>query len=85
MSVGLRESMRSDWIGRIICDNCHLANKAMNIEVLIFLDIVSKIVVQILYDMQLKQILANGKKGALNVGFLFYHRFELAPSDGISP
>ncbi|KAK5769936.1 hypothetical protein PVK06_049857 [Gossypium arboreum] len=35
------------------------------------------------YDMQLKQVLANGKKGALNVGavLILPEGFELAPPD----
>ncbi|KAK5841366.1 hypothetical protein PVK06_010276 [Gossypium arboreum] len=39
------------------------------------------------YDMQLKQVLANGKKGALNVGavLILPEGFELAPPDRISP
>ncbi|RZC82192.1 hypothetical protein C5167_044979 [Papaver somniferum] len=46
--------------GRIVCANCHLANKP---------------------------VLANGKKGALNVGavLILPEGFELAPSDRISP
>ncbi len=37
--------------------------------------------------MQLKQVLANGKKGALNVGavLILPEGFELAPPDRISP
>ncbi|GMI77372.1 photosynthetic electron transfer A [Hibiscus trionum] len=39
------------------------------------------------YDMQLKQVLANGKKGALNVGavLILPEGFELDPPDRISP
>ncbi|XP_021985149.1 cytochrome f [Helianthus annuus] len=39
------------------------------------------------YDTQLKQVLANGKKGGLNVGavLIFPEGFELAPPDRISP
>jgi apocytochrome f len=39
------------------------------------------------YDMQLKQVLANGKKKVLNVGavFILPEGFELAPTDRISP
>ncbi|TYG40295.1 hypothetical protein ES288_D12G081600v1 [Gossypium darwinii] len=50
-------------------------------------DTVFEAVVRILYDMQLKQVLANGKKGALNVGavLILPERFELAPPDRISP
>ncbi|KAI3885815.1 hypothetical protein MKX03_009029 [Papaver bracteatum] len=63
--------------GRIVCANCHLANKPVDIEVpqAILPDTVFEAVVRIPYDMQLKQVLANGKKGG----------FELAPSDRISP
>ena len=37
------------------------------------------------YDMQVKQVLANGKKGGLNVGavLILPERFELAPPDRI--
>ncbi|KAH1115154.1 hypothetical protein J1N35_008532 [Gossypium stocksii] len=69
--------------------NCHLANKPVDIEVpqMILPDIVFEEVIRIPYDMQLKQVLANGKKGALNVGIVLILReeFELAPPDCISP
>uniref|UniRef100_K4BZL1 Cytochrome f n=1 Tax=Solanum lycopersicum TaxID=4081 RepID=K4BZL1_SOLLC len=44
-------------------------------------------VVRIPYDMQLKQVLANGKKGGLNIGavLILPEGFELAPPDHISP
>ncbi|XP_026382583.1 uncharacterized protein LOC113277802 [Papaver somniferum] len=75
--------------GHIVCANCHLANKPMDIEVpqVILPDTVFEAVVRIPYDMQLKQVLANGKKGALNVGdvLILPEGFELAPSDRISP
>ncbi|CAH2035547.1 unnamed protein product, partial [Thlaspi arvense] len=56
--------------GRIVCANCHLASKPVDIEVpqAVLPDTVFEAVVKIPYDMQLKQVLANGKKGALNVG-----------------
>ncbi|CAN6454659.1 unnamed protein product [Victoria cruziana] len=62
--------------GRIVCANCHLANKPVDIEVpqAALPDTVFEAVVRIPYDMQLKQVLANGKKGG----------FELAPPDRIS-
>ncbi|MBA0606567.1 hypothetical protein Godav_019018 [Gossypium davidsonii] len=39
------------------------------------------------YDMQLKQVLANGKQWALNVGVVLIlpKEFELTPFDQISP
>ncbi|KAG2281520.1 hypothetical protein Bca52824_052740 [Brassica carinata] len=56
--------------GRIVCANCHLASKPVDIEVpqAVLPDTVFEAVVKIPYDMQLKQVLANGKKGVLNVG-----------------
>lgn len=69
--------------GRIVCANCHLANKPVDIEVpqAVLPDTVFEAVVRIPYDMQLKQVLANGKKGALNVGavLILPEGFELAP------
>lgn len=58
--------------GRIICANCHLANKPVDIEVpqAVLPDTVFEAVVRIPYDMQLKQVLANGKKGAVIVRFV---------------
>ncbi|RYR60726.1 hypothetical protein Ahy_A04g017782 [Arachis hypogaea] len=70
-------------IGRIVCANCHLANKYVDIEVpqTVLLDTVFKAVVRNSYDMQIKQILANGKKGTLNVGavLIVLKGFKLAP------
>ena len=61
----------------------------MDIEVpqAVLPDTVKKAVVRIPYDMQLKQVLANGKKGGLNVGavLILPEGFELAPPDRISP
>uniref|UniRef100_UPI0031F3907B cytochrome f n=1 Tax=Platylobium rotundum TaxID=3041826 RepID=UPI0031F3907B len=75
--------------GRIVCANCHLANKPVDIEVpqAVLPDTVFEAVVRIPYDMQVKQVLANGKKGPLNVGavLILPEGFELAPSDRISP
>uniref|UniRef100_A0A0E0GLC1 Cytochrome f n=1 Tax=Oryza nivara TaxID=4536 RepID=A0A0E0GLC1_ORYNI len=75
--------------GRIVCANCHLANKPVDIEVpqAVLPDTVFEAVLRIPYDMQLKQVLANGKKGGLNVGavLILPEGFELAPPDRISP
>ncbi|KAL4331482.1 hypothetical protein AHAS_Ahas13G0504500 [Arachis hypogaea] len=48
--------------GRIVCANCHLANKPVDIEVpqTVLPDTVFEAVVRIPYDMQIKQVLANG-------------------------
>nr|YP_009169890.1 cytochrome f [Viscum album]YP_009407198.1 cytochrome f [Viscum coloratum]YP_009862068.1 cytochrome f [Viscum ovalifolium]ALD84701.1 cytochrome f [Viscum album]ASA46154.1 cytochrome f [Viscum coloratum]QKV09893.1 cytochrome f [Viscum ovalifolium] len=75
--------------GRIVCANCHLANKPVDIEVpqAVLPDTVFEAVVRIPYDIQLKQVLANGKKGSLNVGAIIIlpEGFELAPPNRISP
>nr|YP_010621364.1 cytochrome f [Cuscuta epithymum]WBF90909.1 cytochrome f [Cuscuta epithymum] len=75
--------------GRIVCANCHLANKPVEVEVpqAVLPDTVFEAVVQIPYDMQLKQVLSNGKKGGLNVGavLILPDGFELAPTDRLSP
>nr|YP_009517917.1 component of cytochrome b6/f complex [Anemone trullifolia]AXP20324.1 component of cytochrome b6/f complex [Anemone trullifolia] len=75
--------------GRIVCANCHLANKPVDIEVpqAVLPDTVFEAVVKIPYDIQLKQVLSNGKRGSLNVGavLILPEGFELAPSDRISP
>ncbi|KAL2927933.1 Cytochrome f [Bienertia sinuspersici] len=75
--------------GHIVCVNCHLANKPVDIEVpqAVLPDTVFEAVVRIPYDMQLKQVLANGKKGGLNVGAILIlpEGFEFAPPDRISP
>nr|YP_010578370.1 cytochrome f [Swertia przewalskii]UZP15940.1 cytochrome f [Swertia przewalskii] len=75
--------------GRIVCANCHLANKPVDIEVpqAVLPDTVFEAVVRIPYDIQLKQVLANGKRGGLNVGavLILPEGFELAPTDRISP
>jgi apocytochrome f len=56
--------------GRIVCANCNLASKPVYIEVpqAVLPDTVFEAVVKIPYDMQLKQVLANGQKRGLNVG-----------------
>nr|YP_010291218.1 cytochrome f [Juncus gracilicaulis]ULQ66808.1 cytochrome f [Juncus gracilicaulis] len=75
--------------GRIVCANCHLANKPVEIEVpqAVLPDTVFEAIIRIPYDIQLKQVLANGKKGGLNVGavLILPEGFQLAPTDRISP
>nr|YP_008965124.1 cytochrome f [Nageia nagi]BAK86655.1 cytochrome f [Nageia nagi]BAO19808.1 cytochrome f [Nageia nagi]BCK60663.1 cytochrome f [Nageia nagi] len=75
--------------GRIVCANCHLAKKPVEIEVpqSVLPDTVFEAVVKIPYDTQIKQVLANGKKGNFNVGavLILPEGFELAPLDRISP
>ncbi len=73
--------------GRIVCANCHLAQKPVEIEVpqAVLPDTVFEAVVKIPYDKQIKQVGANGKKADLNVGavLILPDGFQLAPSDRI--
>jgi len=75
--------------GRIVCANCHLAKKGVDIEVpqSVLPNTIFEAVVKIPYDLQVKQVLANGKQGGLNVGavLILPEGFELAPSDRIPP
>nr|YP_009033701.1 apocytochrome f of cytochrome b6/f complex [Roya anglica]YP_009256863.1 apocytochrome f of cytochrome b6/f complex [Roya obtusa]AHZ11084.1 apocytochrome f of cytochrome b6/f complex [Roya anglica]ANI25937.1 apocytochrome f of cytochrome b6/f complex [Roya obtusa] len=75
--------------GRIVCANCHLAKKPVDLEVpqAVLPDTVFEAVVKIPYDKQVKQVLANGKKGGLNVGavLILPEGFQLAPADRIPP
>ncbi|XP_060958319.1 cytochrome f-like [Cannabis sativa] len=75
--------------GRIVCANFHLANKPVDIEVpqAVRPDTVFEAVVRIPYDLQLKQVLANGKQGGFNVGVVLIlpEGFELGPPDRILP
>nr|WIA67569.1 cytochrome f [Apopellia endiviifolia]WIA67657.1 cytochrome f [Apopellia endiviifolia]WIA67833.1 cytochrome f [Apopellia endiviifolia] len=75
--------------GRIVCANCHLAKKSVNIEVpqSVLPNTVFEAVVRIPYDLQVKQVLANGKKGSSNVGAVLIspEGFELAPPDRVPP
>jgi len=73
--------------GRIVCANCHLAQKPVEIEVpqAVLPDTVFEAVIELPYDKQVQQVLANGKKGDLNVGIVLIlpEGFELAPPDRI--
>jgi len=74
--------------GRIVCANCHLAQKMVDIEVpqAVLPDSVFEAVVKIPYDQQIKQVLGNGKKGPLNVGavLILPEGFQLAPPERLS-
>jgi len=74
--------------GRIVCANCHLAQKPVEIEVpqAVLPDTVFEAVVSVPYDKSVKQIGANGKKSSLNVGavLILPEGFTLAPKDRIS-
>jgi len=74
--------------GRIVCANCHLAQKQVDIEVpqAVLPDSVFEAVVKIPYDQQVKQVLGNGKKGGLNVGavLILPEGFQVAPPERMS-
>ena len=73
--------------GRIVCANCHLAQKPTEIEVpqSVLPNTVFEAVVKIPYDTSVQQVLGNGEKGPMNVGALLMlpEGFELAPPDRI--
>lgn len=73
--------------GRIVCANCHLAAKPVEIEVpqAVLPDTVFKAVVKIPYDKSVQQVLSTGEKGGLNVGavLMLPEGFKIAPEDRI--
>jgi apocytochrome f len=74
--------------GRIVCANCHLAQKPTEVEVpqAVLPDTVFETVVSIPYDLSKKQITAGGTKGDLNVGavVILPEGFKLAPKDRLT-
>ncbi|MGB7442262.1 MAG: apocytochrome f [Coleofasciculaceae cyanobacterium] len=73
--------------GRIVCANCHLAAKPSRVEVpqSVKPDTVFKAVVEIPYDPNTQQVLADGSKGGLNVGavLMLPEGFKIAPPERI--
>jgi apocytochrome f len=73
--------------GRLVCANCHLAQKPVELEVpqAVLPDTVFEAVISIPYDKSIQQVGANGKKADLNVGMVLIlpDGFELAPADRI--
>ena len=74
--------------GRIVCANCHLAQKPTEIEVpqAVLPDTVFETVVSVPYDLSKKQVTAAGTRGALNVGavVILPEGFQLAPKDRLT-
>ena len=74
--------------GRIVCANCHLAQKTTEVEVpqAVLPDTVFETIVNIPYDLKVKQVTANGAPGGLNVGavVIMPEGFNLAPKDRLS-
>ena len=73
--------------GRIVCANCHLAQKPTKVEVpqSVLPDTVFKAVVEIPYDTNVQQVGADGSKVGLNVGavLMLPEGFKIAPEDRI--
>jgi apocytochrome f len=74
--------------GRIVCANCHLAQKPVEIEVPqgVLPDTVFGAEVQIPYDLSVKQVTGDGTRGPLNVGavLILPEGFTLAPKERLS-
>ncbi|MEO1691524.1 MAG: apocytochrome f [Cyanobacteria bacterium J06631_6] len=73
--------------GRIVCANCHLAEKEAEVEIpqSVLPDTVFEAVVKIPYDLASQQVLGDGSKGGLNVGavLMLPDGFKIAPEDRI--
>jgi apocytochrome f len=86
--IALYENPR-EATGRIVCANCHLAQKPVEIEVPqgVLPDSVFEVVVEIPYDKSLQQVTATGAKGPLNVGSVLVlpEGFTLAPKERLTP
>nr|QCI06137.1 Apocytochrome f [Dicranema revolutum] len=71
--------------GRIVCANCHLAQKPVKIEApqSVLPNTVFETTVTIPYNANSKQILGNGQKGSLNTGAIVIlpEGFKLAPKN----
>lgn len=74
--------------GRIVCANCHLAQKNVSLETpqAVLPNTVFEAIVKIPYDIKQKQVLGNGALGGLNVGAVLVlpEGFKLAPQDRLS-
>jgi apocytochrome f len=73
--------------GKIVCANCHLAKKPVEVEVpqAVLPDTVFKAVVKVPYDTNIQQVQGDGSLGGLNVGavLMLPEGFKLAPPDRI--
>ena len=73
--------------GRIVCANCHLAQKPAEIEIpqSVLPNSVFEAVVKVPYDLNSQQVLGDGSKGGLNVGavLMLPEGFKIAPPDRI--
>jgi apocytochrome f len=71
--------------GRIVCANCHLAQKNIELEVpkAVLPNTVFEATITIPYNIENKQVLGNGKKGNMNVGAVLVlpDGFKIAPAN----
>nr|YP_009402676.1 cytochrome f [Compsopogon caeruleus]ARX96032.1 cytochrome f [Compsopogon caeruleus] len=71
--------------GKIVCANCHLAQKPVSIELpkSVLPNSVFEATVTIPLDTKSQQVLANGSKGVMNIGAIVIlpEGFKLAPKD----
>nr|QUE28319.1 PetA [Pseudoerythrocladia kornmannii] len=71
--------------GKIVCANCHLAQKPVAIEVpkSVLPNTVFELVVKVPYDTSLRQVIGSGQKGPLNLGSVVVlpEGFKLAPAN----
>nr|YP_063630.1 cytochrome f [Gracilaria tenuistipitata var. liui]Q6B8T0.1 RecName: Full=Cytochrome f; Flags: Precursor [Gracilaria tenuistipitata var. liui]AAT79705.1 cytochrome f [Gracilaria tenuistipitata var. liui] len=74
--------------GRIVCANCHLAQKPIKIEApkTVLPNSIFEAIVKIPYDTNNKQLLGNGIKGSINTGavMILPEGFKLAPKNLLS-
>lgn len=74
-----------DSTGRIVCANCHLAEKEAEVKLPLSVapDSVFEAVVHIPYDTDKQQVLGDGSKGDLNVGavLMLPEGFKIAPEE----
>ena len=75
--------------GRIVCANCHLAQKPVELEIpqAVLPDSVFEAIVRVPYNQKVNQVLRNGKVGDLNLGavLILPEGFYLAPNDRLPP
>jgi len=74
--------------GRIVCANCHLAQKPVEIETpqAVLPNTVFEAIVKVPYDSKIEQVVGGGAKGGLNVGavVILPKGFKLAPKNMLS-
>ena len=74
--------------GRIVCANCHLAQKGIELELpqAVKPDSVFEAVIKLPYDHTQQQVAADGSKAGLNVGAVLVlpEGFKIAPEDRLS-